>query len=160
MPPPFPRFLRVVASQDTKHRPGGPGREKAPAGRSPAGAKVLPLGGTFRDALSGAGSGCGAVAVLVVGRDQVGVAEDAVLVDVEAVEFLIRLHPDADGRLQRREDPKRGDEDEAAAGDDAQSLDAELVEATAVEEAGLADRGQGGGREQAARERAPDAAHP
>ena len=68
------------------------------------------------------------VPVLVIGCDEVGIAEDSVLVDVEAVELLLGLDPDADGRLERREDGERGEEDEAAGRDDAESLDAELVE--------------------------------
>src|SRR3712207_2748363 len=41
-----------------------------------------------------------AIAVLVVGGDEVWVAVDAVLVDVEPVELLVRLDPDADGGLE------------------------------------------------------------
>src|SRR5919199_61587 len=102
-------------------------------------------------------------AVLVVGGDELlRVTIDAVLRDVQAVELLLRLDPESDGRLEYGEDHIGGHEDEASAGSDSQSLYAELSEAAAVEEAGLADRGglcQGGGGEEAGRERAPDAAH-
>src|SRR5215203_6207021 len=99
------------------------------------------------------------VAVLVIGCDEIGVSEDTVLVNVESVEFLLGLDPDADDRLERGEDDERGDKDEAARCDDAESLNAELVGATAVEQAGFADRGESRGGEQPAGERAPDAAH-
>src|SRR5215217_7295029 len=63
------------------------------------------------------------VPVLVIGCDEVGVAEDSVLVDVEPVELLLGLNPDTDGGLERREDGERGDEDEGGvhyyAGDEA-----------------------------------------
>src|ERR687898_1920643 len=99
------------------------------------------------------------VPVLVIGCDEVGVAEDTVLVDIEPVELLLGLDPDADGGLERREDGERGEEDEAPCCDDTESLNTELVEAAAVEQAGLADSCEGRGGEQAARERAPDTAH-
>src|SRR5918997_3425204 len=122
--------------------------------------RPVPLVVCLRRAFYRVGDAPAPVPVLVVGGDQVGITEDAVLVDVEAVELLLGLDPDADGRLERGEDRERGDEHEAACGDDAESLDAELVEAAAVEQAGLADRGEGRRGEQAAGERTPDTAHP
>src|SRR5215210_7777586 len=99
------------------------------------------------------------VAVLVIGCDEVRIAEDSVFVDVEPVELLLGLDPDTDGRLERREDRERGEENEASGRDDAESLNTELVEPAAVEQAWLADRGEGRGGEQSAGERAPDTAH-
>src|SRR5918994_593904 len=118
---------------------------------------VFALGCTFWHAFHGIGDL--PVPVLVIGCDEVGVAEDSVLVDVEPVELLLGLDPDADGGLERREDGERGEEDEAPCRNDAQSLDTELVEAAAIEQAWLADGGQGRGGEQAAGERTPDTAH-
>src|SRR5215203_3037594 len=99
------------------------------------------------------------VPVLVIGCDEVGVAEDSVLVDVEPVELLLGLDPDADGGLERRDDGERGKEDEAACCDYTESLNTELVETAAVEQAGLANSGEGRSGEQTAGERAPDTAH-
>src|SRR5215211_5528685 len=48
------------------------------------------------------------VPVLVIGCDEVRVAEDSVLVDIEPVELLLGFDPDADGGLERREDGQRG----------------------------------------------------
>src|SRR5215210_3940496 len=70
-----------------------------------------------------------AAAVLVVGGDELlGVAVDAVLGDVETVELVLGLDPEAYGRLEYGEDRVGGQEDEPAAGDYAQSLHAELGE--------------------------------
>ena len=101
------------------------------------------LCGTFGYTFQRIGDPLAAVAVLVIGCDEVGVAEDSVLVDVEAIELLLGLDPDADGSLERREDGERGEEDEASCCDDTESLNTELVEAAAVEQARLADSGQG-----------------
>src|SRR5918997_3516530 len=103
--------------------------------------------------------GSRAVPVLVVGGDEVGVAVDPVLVDVETVEFLVGLDPDADGGLENREYRQRRDEDEASGRHYPQGLHPELVEAAAVEEAGLADGCKFRGSEEPGGERAPDAAH-
>src|SRR5918997_5654072 len=121
--------------------------------------RPVPLVVCLRRAFYRVGDAPAPVPVLVVGGDQVGITEDAVFVDVEAVELLLGLDPDADGRLEGGEDRQGGEEHEAARSDDAEGLDAELVEAPAVEQARLADRGEGRGREQAAGERAPDTAH-
>src|SRR5918998_1291511 len=146
--------------QHTEVRPEGAGAKKhRPGSRAPAGARNLSLSGALRGAPHRLRRPPVPVAVLVIRGDEVGVTEDPVLVDIQAVELLVGLDPDADGGLEGREDRERGEEDEPAAGDDAEGLDAELVKAAAVEEAGLADRGQGRGREEAAGERAPDAAH-
>src|SRR5215208_1633723 len=133
--------------------------EKTPAGGDPAGANVCLLCGTFGYTFQRIGDPLAAVAVLVIGRDEVRVAKDSVLVDVEAIELLLGLDPNADGSLERREDGERGQEDESPCCDDAESLNTELVEAAAVEQARLADSGEGRGGEQTAGECAPDTAH-
>src|SRR5918993_2211811 len=157
-PTSVPLVHRLLYQDTEKFHPRGTGARNAPAGHPPAGAGVLLLSGTL-DALDRVGD-LVAVAVLVVGSYEVRVAEDPVLVDVEAVELLVGLHADADGGLERGEDRERGEKNEPAAGHDTESLDAELVEAASVEEAGLADGREGRGGEEAAGERAPDAAHP
>src|SRR5829696_550446 len=104
----------------------GPGRKPTLRCSPPGG---TPLQGVGRD-----GGAVVAVAVLVVGGDELlRVAVDAVLGDVEAVELLLRLDPEAAGGLEQREDRVGGQEDEPAGGDDAQGLHAELREAAAVE---------------------------
>src|ERR671912_115589 len=121
--------------------------------------RPVPLVVCLRRAFYRVGDAPAPVPVLVVGGDEVGITEDAVFVDVEAVELLLWLDPDADRRLENGEDREGGCEHEAACGHDTEGLDAELVEAAAVEQARLADRGEGRGREQTAGKRAPDTAH-
>src|SRR5918994_5478542 len=143
----------------TIHRPGEfrPAQNLIPGVGEDLGLPHVVLGWAFRHAFQRIVDV--PVPVLVVGWDEGGVAEDSVLVDIEPVELLLGLDPDADGGLERREDGERGEEDEAPCCDDTESLNAELVEAAAVEQARLADSGEGRGREQAAGERAPDTAH-
>src|ERR671920_1387582 len=128
-----------------------------PSVREARGLPNVALGSTFWHAFYRIGDL--PVSVLVIGGDEVRVAEDSVLVDIEPVELLLGLDPDADSGLERREDGERGEEDEAPCCDDTESLNTELVEAAAVEQAALADGRECRGGEQAAGERAPDTAH-
>src|ERR687898_1422006 len=142
-----------------KHRPGEfrPAQNLIPGVGEDLGLPHVALGRAFRHAFQRIVDV--PVPVLVIGCDEVGVAEDSVLVDIEHVELLLGLAPDADGGLERREDGQRGEEDEAPCRDYTEGLNTELVETAAVEQAGLADGGEGRGGEQAAGERAPDSAH-
>src|ERR671913_1369740 len=142
-----------------KHRPGEfrPAQNLIPGVGEDLGLPHVALGCAFRHAFQRIVDV--PVPVLVVGCDEVGVAEDSVLVDVEPVELLLGLDPDADGGLERREDGQRGEEHEAACCDYTESLNTELVETAAVEQAGLANSGEGRSGEQTAGERAPDTAH-
>src|SRR4051812_18323505 len=98
----------------------------------------------------------------VAREELLGIAPHAVLVDVEALELLLRAHAQANRLLAEVEDGDARGEHERGHDRDAEGLDAELVEAAAVEEAARAHAVELGERrraEEAARERAPDAAH-
>src|SRR4051812_13868654 len=100
-PSKLPSVLHAVcnAFQHTRlrHRCCRVDAKKAPAGEDPAGAFLVALCCTFY----GIGDALGSVPVLVVGGDEVGITEDAMFVDVEAVEFLLGLDPYADRRLEK-----------------------------------------------------------
>src|ERR1043165_2000639 len=84
----------------------------------------------------------------------------AVLADVEPFQLLAGRDAKSDGLLDDPEQAIAQDEDARESDHDRDRLRAELVEASRVEQATLAnavDPGEGGHREQATAERAPDA---
>src|SRR6058998_762562 len=94
---------------------------------------------------------------------ELGIAPHAVLADVEAGGLDLRLGADADRLVEDPEHRERRAERERADGGEAERLDAELVEAAAVQETALPciePRREARDREEAERQRSPDAGHP
>src|SRR5215211_8944666 len=128
----------IITQKHPKTRPPGLSDASSSRDRGPGRVRLsFALRRSFGRPLQRVGD---VVAVPVrVGSDEVRVSVDTMLVDVEAVELLVGLDPDADGGLEDCEYHEGRDEDEASRGHDPQGLHPELVEAAAVEEARLAD---------------------